>query len=426
MPRRRRVRPNIPFLCAVGVFVLAIATYIGVGVLWAILWPRHNGIYADWTLPLLARTLDAVTALWFFAVGASIGSFLNVVAYRLPRGKTLLGNSACPYCCAPISAADNIPVFAWLRLRGRCRTCRLPISMEYPLIEFMVGLVFLAVYFTEFAVAGTNLPGSAARPVGSGLVWMSVTPLLATRVLVYLFTLSGLIAAALIAFRRVETPLTLFGWVLMVVAASHLMKPTSVVVPWWFSVASYSATRMDAVLTIGLGWLAGLMAAALTLPLLQRATHQIAWYGTLSCVGAIIGWQWVATATACILLSSLLLTWLSRGLLHRRMSRWAGTGAWADPVVWAWLGFLLFRANWKALDGFFNGLQTPTSWMMLGVCASVALVAAWLVGRTAQVEGLQQPAGAIVDDAEFSAPAKEANDAQDHVFSAPPSPPSGQ
>lgn len=384
MPRRRRFRPNVPFLCAVAVFVLAIGAYIGLGVLSAAMAPKRLGMPAGLTLPLLARTLDAVTAVWFFSVGASIGSFLNVVAYRLPRGKTLLGNSACPYCCAPIAAADNIPVFAWLRLRGRCRTCRLPISIEYPLIELLVGLVFLIVYFTEFAVAGSNLPGVELRPAGSGLVWMSVTPLLATRVFVYLFTLSGLVAAALIAARRVETPLTLFAWVLLVIVVGELIRPAAVVVPWWLGEPCPAVTRLDALVTLGLGCVGGLIAAALTLPLLQRATGHVAWYGTLSCVGAIVGWQWVATATACILLVAVLMAWGGNRLLRGPLSRLSWTAPAVDPVVWAWLGLLIFRANWKALDGVFGGLHSLTSWLIAGLCVLLALSAAWLMGWSAR------------------------------------------
>jgi len=68
--------------------------------------------------------------------GAIIGSFLNVVAYRLPRGESLsTPGSHCPSCEAPIKPYDNVPVLGWLWLRGRCRSCRAPISPRYPLVE---------------------------------------------------------------------------------------------------------------------------------------------------------------------------------------------------------------------------------------------------------------------------------------------------
>jgi leader peptidase (prepilin peptidase)/N-methyltransferase len=75
-------------------------------------------------------------------VGAIFGSFLNVVAYRLPRGESLSRpRSRCPQCQTPIKPYDNVPVLSWLALRGRCRSCRAPISARYPLVEAMTGLL---------------------------------------------------------------------------------------------------------------------------------------------------------------------------------------------------------------------------------------------------------------------------------------------
>jgi leader peptidase (prepilin peptidase)/N-methyltransferase len=83
------------------------------------------------------------------AFGAILGSFLNVVAYRLPKGQSLsLPRSRCPQCETPIKPYDNIPVLSWLLLRGRCRACQARISRRYPLVELatavLMGLVVLA------------------------------------------------------------------------------------------------------------------------------------------------------------------------------------------------------------------------------------------------------------------------------------------
>jgi leader peptidase (prepilin peptidase)/N-methyltransferase len=73
-------------------------------------------------------------------MGAVFGSFLNVVAYRLPRGESLSRpRSRCPGCATPIRPYDNVPVVSWLLLRGRCRSCRAPISPRYPLVEAGTG-----------------------------------------------------------------------------------------------------------------------------------------------------------------------------------------------------------------------------------------------------------------------------------------------
>jgi leader peptidase (prepilin peptidase)/N-methyltransferase len=80
----------------------------------------------------------AITAAALF--GTIIGSFLNVVVWRLPRGESLTTpRSRCPECEAPIRARDNIPILSWLLLRGRCRDCGTPISARYPLVELSTG-----------------------------------------------------------------------------------------------------------------------------------------------------------------------------------------------------------------------------------------------------------------------------------------------
>ncbi|MEA2269719.1 MAG: leader peptidase (prepilin peptidase) / N-methyltransferase [Solirubrobacteraceae bacterium] len=78
--------------------------------------------------------------------GLLVGSFLNVVAYRLPRGESLVHpRSRCPGCGAPIAPYDNVPVLSWLLLRGRCRRCGAPISPRYPLVELATGVLYALV-----------------------------------------------------------------------------------------------------------------------------------------------------------------------------------------------------------------------------------------------------------------------------------------
>jgi len=78
--------------------------------------------------------------------GLIIGSFLNVVAYRLPRRESLATpGSHCPSCDEPIKPWHNIPVLSWLLLRGRCRSCKEPIAARYPIVEAVTALLFAAV-----------------------------------------------------------------------------------------------------------------------------------------------------------------------------------------------------------------------------------------------------------------------------------------
>ena len=83
--------------------------------------------------------------------GLIVGSFLNVVAYRLPRGESLAHPpSHCPSCDQPIKPYDNIPVLSWLLLRGRCRNCKAPISPRYPLVELTTGVLWALVMWARW------------------------------------------------------------------------------------------------------------------------------------------------------------------------------------------------------------------------------------------------------------------------------------
>jgi leader peptidase (prepilin peptidase)/N-methyltransferase len=79
-------------------------------------------------------------------LGAIIGSFLNVIIHRVPREQSIVfPNSACPSCSTPLRPYDNIPILSFIILRGRCRHCRKPISIRYPIVETLTALLFIAV-----------------------------------------------------------------------------------------------------------------------------------------------------------------------------------------------------------------------------------------------------------------------------------------
>jgi len=83
---------------------------------------------------------------WVFALGACLGSFLNVCIWRMPRGESLCRQSShCTTCGAPIRWFDNIPVFSYLILRGRCRRCHAPYSPRYLIVELLCGTLFAAI-----------------------------------------------------------------------------------------------------------------------------------------------------------------------------------------------------------------------------------------------------------------------------------------
>ncbi|HEY3248941.1 MAG TPA: prepilin peptidase [bacterium] len=98
-----------------------------------------------------------VVPLALFVFGTILGSFFNVVIYRLPRGQSLVApGSRCPHCGRPIRWWDNIPLLSFANLRGRCRHCGRPIGWRYPAVEFATGALLVLLWF-HFAPQGRPL-----------------------------------------------------------------------------------------------------------------------------------------------------------------------------------------------------------------------------------------------------------------------------
>ncbi len=145
---------------------------------------------------------------WVFVFGSAIGSFLNVVIYRLPAGESLSHpGSRCPKCRHSIRTYDNIPILSWLILRGRCRDCRAPISGRYPLVE-----AFVAVMFVSLALAGP-LNGEVDTPSNWGQYAYHMT------------ALCVLFSAALIHYDGKPLPRTLIVFAMVVGLLGVLIWP---------------------------------------------------------------------------------------------------------------------------------------------------------------------------------------------------------
>lgn len=126
--------------------------------------------------------VEAVTAGGVFFLGAMAGSFLNVLLHRLPRRMNILWPpSHCPNCGQRLALADNIPLFSWLSLRGRCRYCKTSIPARYLLVEAALGGLFLALLYLTLHTGGGNLPLRFPNQYGGALytIWFPQYDLLA-------------------------------------------------------------------------------------------------------------------------------------------------------------------------------------------------------------------------------------------------------
>jgi leader peptidase (prepilin peptidase) / N-methyltransferase len=131
-------------------------------------------------------------------LGALIGSFLNVVIWRLPRGESIVSpGSRCPACRKPLAAYDNVPVLSWLVLGGRCRTCGAPISPRYPIVELLTAASFAGVV----AVRGFDEDLVLELPFVAALIALAGIDLdhkLLPNKIVYPMAVYGVLATALV------------------------------------------------------------------------------------------------------------------------------------------------------------------------------------------------------------------------------------
>ena len=156
-------------------------------------------------MPLILAHIPYI--IFLFALGSCVGSFLNVVVWRLPRGESIVSPpSHCPKCNTKLAWYDNIPVFGWIALKGKCRYCGQGISFRYPLIEALTGGLFVLYYIAMFIYQEGPC---AVRPMSIDQDW----PMYA----LYVFTIAGLLASSLIDLEYFIVPIEI-PWLIMAVA----------------------------------------------------------------------------------------------------------------------------------------------------------------------------------------------------------------
>ena len=169
--------------------------------------------------PILLQ--HAVYIFFLFAFGSCVGSFLNVVVWRLPRGESLITPpSHCPKCGNRLKWYDNLPVIGWIKLRGKCRFCGLPISPRYPIVEAITGGI-LVLYYVMFFLANTGPCAYPGRMTALGnpirelpLNWSRDWDIYA----LYMLLLCVLLAGSLIDAEHFILPIEMFWYVVIPIA----------------------------------------------------------------------------------------------------------------------------------------------------------------------------------------------------------------
>lgn len=209
-----------------------------------------------------SRAVDVVVFSWFFFVGSSIGSFLNVVAWRMPRGRSIQGRSHCPFCNCELTWRENFPIFGWIVLGGRCRNCRMPISPRYPIVELLVALTVSAIAVSGLFRDATHLP---FWPKQFGQTTPLAIPHLSydslAVIIHHIVGLACVWAFALVRYDSQPLPRSLVGWSLALVTLPILAYPALAVVPWsltapddWSAAGRYGNAALRVVTGLAIGW----------------------------------------------------------------------------------------------------------------------------------------------------------------------------
>jgi len=290
-------RPAFCFLVAASLFIVGFTLVPVVIENWRKPEPPTTGIQPLEEPSILEMFLlqlsQAVTTVGVFSVGASIGSFVNVLVYRIPQRRSVFTNrSACPQCRQPIHGYDNIPILGWLQLKGRCRSCEMRISPEYPIVEFIGGVLLVVLFFWQTLSGGWNIPERITN-FYNGFVWI----IFYTKWdLIGLLLLHGFLAYTLFTWWLIQRsgskiPAYSFWWAIGIVGTAAAIWPNLIPVP--SGLAWNGTDRLEGLLAVSIGAVSGSFigfAFAQAARILAIFSNLQSYY-FLGVIGAILGWQ---------------------------------------------------------------------------------------------------------------------------------------
>ena len=328
---------------------------------------------SDSTVARVDTILAWLTAAWMFAFGTCVGSFLNVVIYRLPAGMSIvLPGSHCPKCKHAIRAYDNIPILSWLVLRGRCRDCGAGISPRYATIELLAGLALLGLYLADVAM-GWGLPlestATAGAVSGAAAILPSWLPWVA--LCYHALLLCTLLCAAAIEWDGKPVPLKLIAPALVVgltaPIALRALHPLAVSPDFGAWLASRIPEGVAPVLASLATSLAGLALGAVLgcLASLARRTDSRARIDRSAAmllggvVGLTLGWQPTAIVASLATMGFLLIALLGRPFPRFRSIPWS---AGLTILV------ALYMMNGRHIVELLERLS-GTAWLLMAVAA---------------------------------------------------------
>ncbi len=320
-------------------------------------------------------TAETLWLLFFLVIGGCIGSFLNVVVYRLPHGQSIVHPaSRCPKCGHAIRHRHNVPVLGWFLLGGRCYDCHEPIAARYPSVEFISAVSIGAIGLLEVGQFAVNVPIASLT---SG--WLSgQIPSHWAIVLYHIALLSGLLAAALIEYDGFALPRGFVAWVTIIGAFAPMLFGELLPISAFSRLLDQFHGRPGIIVLFNswIGIIFGASLGALAGPatgegrsgLAGRVTGMI----TLGWVGMFLGWQAAAVVGAC---AAVLFT---ISVMYRLGFKLLARVSFAGCV---WLCTLVWIALWSYIADRWPHLSRAADWRIMGICGGIVLFAAvfaWL------------------------------------------------
>ncbi len=211
-----------------------------------------------------------------FVIGATIGSFINVCAYRIPWQKSVIWpESRCPNCLNAIASRDNIPILGWVFLKGKCRSCGVEISSRYPIVEATVAILFLAVFLVNVVI----------HPVGFGMLDPgSILRMIYHQILIALMVTAFLIDADLqIIPDSITVPGMIIGLAMGTIVKGIRPEPSGANSIF----EAFGVGLLGLVVTGGLVWLVRIVAGFIA----RREAMGFGDVTLMAMIGSFLGWQ---------------------------------------------------------------------------------------------------------------------------------------
>lgn len=281
---------------------------------------RPNQSELDWILAVQRAQFPGMiifVATWVFFVGTCFASFLNVVAWRVPRGKSILGSSHCPQCNIRLRfPQSNVPVLGWLKNGGRCVNCDLPIPVRYLIAELALGSTFLILFAVLLFGDGAAIPFRHAGPI-EDILFNPPWGLLVTLIF-HLTVLSVIFTLAIAATEKFAAPVSIVAFGILAAIGFQATSFTLGIAnfrlgDWQHGIRIFDSGNFikllespaDFGIAAGLGIVAAVLCFLVVHFLGNRESHGV--FASLLLIGICFGWQAVLSITVFFLLISLIL-----------------------------------------------------------------------------------------------------------------------